>query len=522
MAAPEVSLSTSETTETQQASVAAAFDLEAYISRYHPTSETRLQRLLFIGEHAPDPGVSSLAWDLAERQLRECANVRQYRKVFSSRPSFDSEWADETDAAAQQQLEVLEGRLAAAQSHLNKEAIRAAYLALGDFHRRRGELRDAMRVVLRSREYCTNRGQTGHVCLLVMEMAIDLRNYSRVREYVSKAEHTSIPNDVNFPSKLRVASGLACLAEGRYHEAAQKFISVAGPPLDDFNSVVSTEDVVLYGSLLALATFDRSDLCRMLEPRSTGSATSNDGGSINAAATPINGGLERMAAGLELLPPVRDALRHFTRAEYRSCLNLLESLKPQLDLDLHLAPHVTILYEQIRDKCLEHYLRPYCHLQLDGMAQDFGLDSRTLQSILAKLIGQGRIGGNARIDCRTQTLATQQDEKKMELDQERQTKLRISRLSQHVLNEAYSMIIRLACVEHDMVVMNDNKRGSGGASSGGGTGGGSGYWSGNRAGMDAEGLEEIYDGDESSDDGDTPMVDLVSGDFDMGNPEDLH
>mmetsp|Transcript_17296 Transcript_17296/g.26762 ORF Transcript_17296/g.26762 Transcript_17296/m.26762 type:complete len:516 (-) Transcript_17296:158-1705(-) len=515
MSAPEVSLEIDGNPETQPL-VAASFDLETYIGRYHPSSETRLQRLLFIGEHAPDPGGSSLAWDLAERQMRECGNVRKYREVFSSRASFDAEWADETAAAAQQQLEVLEGRLAAAQSHLNKEAIRAAYLALGDFHRRRGELRDAMRVVLRSREYCTNRGQTGHVCLLVMELAIDLRNYSRVREYVSKAEHTSIPNDINFPSKLRVSSGLAYLAEGRYHEAAQKFISIAGPPLDDFTSVVSTEDVVLFGSLLALATLDRSDLCRMLEPRSTGtSTTSNE--TANAAATPASGGLERMAAGLELLPPVRDALRHFTRAEYKSCLNLLESLKPQLDLDLHLAPHVTTLFEKIRDKCLEHYLRPYCHLRLDGMAQDFGLESKTLQSILAKLVGQGRIGGNARIDCRTQTLATQHDEQRIESDQERQTKLRLSRLSRHVLNEAHALIIRLACVEHHMVVMSDNKRGSRGAPSGGGSSGGSGYW---RPGADAEGLEEIYDGDESSGDGDTPMV--LDGDLDMGNPEDLH
>ena len=53
------------------------------------------------------------------------------------------------DAAAK--AEVLEARLASAQSQLLKDSIRSAMLALGEFRGERGELRDAWRRVARSR-----------------------------------------------------------------------------------------------------------------------------------------------------------------------------------------------------------------------------------------------------------------------------------------------------------------------------------------------------------------------------------
>ena len=67
------------------------FDLEAYVARYEPTSETRLQRLLLIGSQSQSSStacdtsqaaVAAQAYRLAERQCRDTANVRTYRQVF--------------------------------------------------------------------------------------------------------------------------------------------------------------------------------------------------------------------------------------------------------------------------------------------------------------------------------------------------------------------------------------------------------------------------------------------------------
>jgi hypothetical protein len=155
------------------------FDLETYIGRYPVGSESRLQRLLFIAEKTQDlPELSKQAYVLAERHMRENLNVRCYKDVFGDNSNkgeivYDTVWVQETESSTQASLETLEARLSAAQAQLQKEAIRTAYLAIGEFARQRGDLQQALRAVMRSRDYCTNRSQTAHVCLLIIELAMD-------------------------------------------------------------------------------------------------------------------------------------------------------------------------------------------------------------------------------------------------------------------------------------------------------------------------------------------------------------
>ena len=124
--------------------------------------------------------------------------------------SFDATFATTADHSSQMHLQTLEARLSQAQSHLAKEAIRTAHLALAEHYRLRGDLRQSLRHLLRSRDFCTNTRQSGTVCLLVIELGVDMRNYALVRDYVAKAEHTAdlLHTDPLFAAKLRAASGL--------------------------------------------------------------------------------------------------------------------------------------------------------------------------------------------------------------------------------------------------------------------------------------------------------------------------
>ena len=78
------------TSNTNSANSPPAFDLDAYIARYEPNSETHLQRLLLIASVSSSSQSSSQssadlarqAYQLAERQCRETANVVTYRQVF--------------------------------------------------------------------------------------------------------------------------------------------------------------------------------------------------------------------------------------------------------------------------------------------------------------------------------------------------------------------------------------------------------------------------------------------------------
>lgn len=174
-------------------SSAPPFDVDAYISRYDAASETRLQRLLFLAHqfHSHAAAVqqqqqAAHAFQLAVSQMKSTGNYRRYLEEFGATESsnrseehspeltsphrlkeqqqnaprshviqhylrYDPAFPAEAKASAQNQLEVLEGRLSTAQSHINKASIRTALLALGEFHWGRGELREGWRRVVRSR-----------------------------------------------------------------------------------------------------------------------------------------------------------------------------------------------------------------------------------------------------------------------------------------------------------------------------------------------------------------------------------
>lgn len=86
--------------------------------------------------------------------------------------------------------------------------------------------------------------------------------WQSVRDTISRAEHTVMGDidDTLFHQKLRAGQALAHLAEGRYHESAKMFTSISPELTNQFNSVISAEDLAMYGALLGLASFDRNML----------------------------------------------------------------------------------------------------------------------------------------------------------------------------------------------------------------------------------------------------------------------
>ncbi|KAL7539557.1 hypothetical protein ACHAWF_006444 [Thalassiosira exigua] len=497
------------------------FDLQAYISRYDPHSETHLQRLLFLAHrfhelHRDDGDSSSAGEDasgLAVQRMKRAGNSRRYLEEYGgveALPSsacgaaspaqaggeiaglagtpvgargpsrhahhsphppqkhaiqqyldYDPAFPHHAKLSGQAQLEALEGRLSTAQSLLQKESIRSALLALAEFHREKGELREAWRRVARSslsflvqsegyhvsihvhgREYCANGQQHTQACLLLLELSVDLREWSSVRDTISRAEHTVMGNlnhDPLFHQKLRTGSALAHLAEGRYSDAAQAFASVSLELTNQFHSVLSAEDLALYGALLGLATLDRDNL----------HAKVIDG--------PFKG-------RLELVPVMREALRHYSRADYGQCLSLLQhSIRRDLLLDIHLHPHVPILLDMIRDRCIVQYFQPYSSVSLEKMGKVFGCNAKEMEDVVAKLIGNGGVDGmplgdGARINALDKTLSVE-GQKSVEKKARRRARVKAAKMGVQFERNAFSMILRVACIESGIVTQSDRRPG---------------------------------------------------------------
>ncbi len=165
--------------------------------------------------------------------------------------------------------------------------------------------------------------------------------------------------------------------------------------------------------------------------------------------------LEEQATMLELVPALKEAIRHYIRAEYKQCLQIITSLP--LQYDVYLARHADKLVQLIRNRAYVDYLQPYQKVHLPHMALTFGQDPATLQQSLAQLIGNGDIVC-ARINCQTNTL--ERHVEMAEASRLYKTQKRVQKLQTSVLNDAYASIVRLAVLEHEPVDQHHHRGGN--------------------------------------------------------------
>ena len=103
--------------------------------------------------------------------------------------------------------------------------------------------------------------------------------------------------------------------EGRkYKLAARKFAQVTTDLGTSYNDVVAAQDVATYGTLCALATFDRSELQRLILSSPT------------------------FRSFFELVPEIRELVHDFFNTRYASMLASMNKLKVQPKLTVELLP----------------------------------------------------------------------------------------------------------------------------------------------------------------------------------------
>ena len=345
---------------------------------------------------------------------------------------------------------------------------------------------------------------------MVLELAIHLQNYAQVKDFCFKVQHTLLPSGfgaqpqqqdssaapsaaaaaasqntvANIADKLLVAGALERLAHGDYAEAASKFRQVcdhSNRNALEWDTLVAPEDVATYAAITSLATASRKVLKNWVEhPES-----------------------------MEFLsPPLQDAIFQLaSRANYSGAWRRLQELRSQLELDMFLSPHLDVLFQKIRGSCILEYWIPFQRVQLSKMARDLDMPADDLKKTIEQLMTQGSMP-YCRLDCRTMCLVRDNSHEKNPAGA---TRRKLDQLSQQVLDDTYAMIIRLACVENDLVVMDPQQKGGRG---------------GHRGGGDGQEVDAFEDEGDNSDE-DMPMVDVggshvVIGDEDQANPEDSY
>ncbi|KAI8617778.1 26S proteasome subunit RPN7-domain-containing protein [Chytriomyces sp. MP71] len=392
------------------------FEIETYLSQY--TGHTRIQRLEFISEASPSLAREALTLALAEvkattlNTTKHNAIVLRLNADLGASVKHDQVWVEDTARLARFRLDKLDAELKNYKSNLIKESIRMGHQDLGDHFYYCGDLASALKCYSRTRDYCSTPKHILDMCLNVIKVSIEQRNFSHVQSYVIKAESTpnpstgstsssamaSAPTTSNAPSaaaadaarlllaaKLKACMGLVHLDAGKYKSAARTFLGVGPEIIGKYTEVGSTRvlsgaDIANYISLLALATFDRADIKSKLLDSSS------------------------FKQFLELADPSlrENVLGGFYAAQYGVCLDALEKLKTNFLLDMYLNSHVPHLYNLIRRRAIVAYILPFEAVNMHKMSTQFGGSVSQLETEIAQLIGEGVV--KARIDSHNKLL----------------------------------------------------------------------------------------------------------------------
>ncbi|KAG0311114.1 cop9 signalosome complex subunit [Linnemannia gamsii] len=414
-------------------------DLDAYIATYK--GHTKVNRLEFIADRCPSLQVDALKLAITELRNTNTLHVSRYinlaRKlneavkfgapgsasVSSDLLTVDKAWADSQMLKAKQQTDLLEGELKNYKRNSIKESIRMGNIELGNHYYACGDLTSAHRSYSRTRDYCTTSKHIIELCMNVIKASIELGNFPHVLTYVVKAESTpEVAQDKELTkAKLKAASGLANLDLSKYPAAARDFLSIGEELVgNQYGDVISANDIAVYGGLCALASFNRTELKRLVID---------------------NVGFRQY---LELEPHIRDLIQGFYNSNYVLCLDIMDKWKNDYLLDLHLHSHIEALYTNIRKKALVQFTSPFLTVDLTKMAKSFSTTVPALEKELVSLIIGGQI--EARIDSQQKILWAKQTNKRSAIFE------RSTAMGQDYEREAKALVLRMQMTNHGLVV----------------------------------------------------------------------
>ena len=212
-----------------------------------------------------------------------------------------------------------------------------------------------------------------------IRVSLDLNDIRLSKQNLIKAEQ--IGTDDKFLSSRRTkCAGLVHLLDGEYKTAAHHFIS--GADGLDYPDMITCADVILFGIICAVASFDRHEIRKRLIDNVD------------------------FKTSMENLRPFASASKNlaadFCSGNYSNMFCCLKVLYPFLRIDVHMSNHVDRLYESIKEKCIAQYFAPYSALDIRKMSERLQIRVEDLDYILVKMISSGQI--YASIDSNTKTL----------------------------------------------------------------------------------------------------------------------
>ncbi|TKR60381.1 hypothetical protein L596_027636 [Steinernema carpocapsae] len=335
-------------------------------------------------------------------------------------PAYNTHWAANVNANGGNKVDNCQSEFKRQKDEGVKESTRRAMSELIKTYTELGRLPEALQLFARGmREYCTS---FKHVVEMLVEwMTWSLHAgptyYYRIEHLLNQAERSISEARESADAKAKTGSGPTPAASGtgapavnvkqlietshckitlmsglhnlitpmKYKEAAEKFINVTFDVFGD-DEVISANDVAIYGTICALATFERVELKERI---------------LNNM---------EFRKFMECDTRLVDLVKKFHQSEFRQVLDLLNEMKNELLMNIYIAPHVEKLYNLIRKKAIVLYMKPFTRACIKSMASEFQVDTTTMIDNLAELIHMKSL--DARINCKEMVITLNRHNKR--------------------------------------------------------------------------------------------------------------
>ncbi|KAH8752128.1 COP9 signalosome-like protein complex subunit 1 [Hyaloscypha sp. PMI_1271] len=363
------------------------FDLESYLANYK--GRTRLERLILIGTCSTYLGVEALK--LAVREAKKGKDIKRYLEAQNHLETVGSQereatrdkvWMDMTEKQNQAETQRLEAELKGYKNNLIKESIRMGNEDLGNHYQAIGDLPRAFDSFSRMRQDVSMAKHIIDISKHLIEVAVEQKNWVAVSSNVQKIKGVVVPADEDrtLQPYLCATDGLALMDSGEYYNAALRFLQTEAGMGTTCNSIISPNDIAVYGGLCALATMERNELhTQVLENTN-------------------------FRTYLELEPHIRRSITFFVNSRYSACLSVLEAYRTDYWLDIHLQKHIDDIYHLVRSKSIVQYFIPFSCVTLDSLNAAFMPPGKTIDKELAMMIQRKDL--EARIDTQNRLLTS--------------------------------------------------------------------------------------------------------------------
>ncbi|ORX58618.1 PCI-domain-containing protein [Piromyces finnis] len=407
-----------------------SFDLENYAANYK--GRNRINRLIFIANSCNQLSVQALKLLLKyiKEDTYDINNYLKYQEKYqniTNDPTIDIEWTEKVKKLINEEQKKIDSSVTPTNDiDLKRENIRLLNKMQGDLCYKCGNIKDAQKYYNKNKDFSNTSQHLIETYVDLIKTYFDQLDEMNVKTYITKIESKTSETKKNTDLKniMKCYTGLCNVRQKNYKSAARIFTEI-DIELNDINpEIIAPNDIAIYGGLCALVAFTRSELKNKVIENT------------------------KFKTFLELEPQILDLIKAFYNSKYITMLEILDSIKSSLLLDIHLKAHVEDLYKIINEKAFVQYFSPFQTVDMNKMAKSFNMSVTELQEKLVKLIASNSI--KARIDSHNKILYAKRADQRNNLF--RKT-LKLGEENKQIIND---LLLRMKMEEKKMIVTKNN------------------------------------------------------------------